>query len=101
MWTAYTKYIRTQVNKDRLVDTLLFGHVFKKSEDDMAATSQYCYAIDKQRSNAFADFKLMIGTENFVGIPSSHTAGKEGVQANMNGIARVCNCSIDQVLMFL
>jgi hypothetical protein len=101
MWSAYTKYIRTQVNKDRLVDTLLFGHVFKKSEDDLAATSQYCYAIDGKRSNAFGDFKLMIGTENFSGIPRSHTDGKESVQANMNGIARVCNCSVDQVLQFL
>ena len=30
MWSAYTKYIRTQCNKDRLVDTLLYGFFFKK-----------------------------------------------------------------------
>lgn len=101
MWSAYTKYIRSQCNKDRLVDTLLYGFFFKKDGDDLTTGPQYCYANDAKRGNAFADFKLIPGSENYSGLTTGMTEGKEGVQANVNGIARVCNCPVDQVLSFL
>ena len=32
LWSGYTKFIRSQCNKDRLVDSLLFGCFFKRVE---------------------------------------------------------------------
>ncbi len=38
IWAAYVKYIRAQCNKDRVVDSLLYGFFFKKgAEADDAA----------------------------------------------------------------
>jgi hypothetical protein len=33
IWSGYTKFIRSQCNKDRIVDSLYFGH-FVKLDDD-------------------------------------------------------------------
>ena len=58
IWTAYTKYIRAQAAKDRLVDSLFYGY-FWKNDGDVAAGNQYCFATDGRRHNAFADFKVV------------------------------------------
>ena len=80
MWQAYTKYIRAQCNKDRLVDSLLYGFYFKKTaEGDETLPPQYMFATDAKRSNAFSDFKLVQGPDNFSGLPKNLIEGKENV----------------------
>jgi hypothetical protein len=36
IWSGYTKFIRSQCNKGRLMDSIYFGTFFKKENDNQA-----------------------------------------------------------------
>lgn len=108
IWSGYTKFIRSQCNKDRVIDSQFFGTFFKRditrddeADGDMKKASGYCYVADLKRSSSFSEFKLVSGPENFNSLPKGMVEGREHVQVNLSAIAHVCNCALDQVATFL
>ena len=109
IWSGYTKFIRSQCNKDRVIDSAFFGTFFKRDvtkDDDgdldmKKAATGYCYVADLKRSSSFSEFKLVSGPENFNSLPKAMVEGREHVQVNLSAIAHVCNCALDQVATFL
>ena len=51
IWSAFTKYIRSQCNKDRIVDTQCLGMFYKQGGDGPAAGEPM--ASNKQLQHVF------------------------------------------------
>ena len=111
IWSGYTKFIRSQCNKDRIIDSIYFGSFFQKDtapsmmgglEGDkiLGPGSTYGLVNDCKKFSTYAEFKNVQNQENFQRIPAS-CAHKEQVSVNMKAIAQVCNCSADQISSFL
>ena len=67
IWTASSKFIKSQCNKGRIVDTLLFGTFAKAATIDKTALPDfYCYCPGPK-----ALFKLVENKENFADIPQA------------------------------
>jgi hypothetical protein len=87
IWSGYTKFIRSQCNKDRVIDSTFFGTFFKRdvTKDDDAdldmkkAATGYCYVADLKRSSSFSEFKLVSGPDNYNSLPKAIVDGREHV----------------------
>ena len=66
IWTATNKLIRSQCNKDRIIDSLCFGSFGKTSVilDDPTAAKTYTYCPGPKTI-----FKLLENTENVLFVP--------------------------------
>ena len=84
IWSGFSKFIRSQCNKGRLIDSLYFGQFFKKDQE-------YSCVHD----SAFAP---VLNSENF---ESKGDLDLESASVNIKAIAQVCGCSPDQVTYFL
>jgi hypothetical protein len=111
IWSGYTKFIRSQCNKDRIIDSIYFGSFFKKDtapsmlggfegEKVLGPGNTYALVNDCKKYNTFAEFKTVNNSENYQRVPAS-CAAKEEVSVNMKAIAQVCNCTADQISSFL
>lgn len=93
IWTALNKLIRSQCNKDRIIDSLFFGSFGKTQvvmEDPMASrTYTYCPGPKSL-------FRLLENAEN-MGNVSQTVIDKKLVSASFSAIAEVVNCGADLV----
>jgi len=48
IWSGYTKFIRSQCNKDRVVDSIYFGTFFRKEAGENAKTENADEDADKR-----------------------------------------------------
>ena len=82
VWTASSKFIKSQCNKGRIVDTLLFGTFAKAdSVDSSAAADYYVYCPGPK-----ALFKLGENKENILDIPQS-VLDEKLIQLNVSSVA--------------
>lgn len=72
IWSGYTKFIRSQCNKDRVIDSMFFGSFFKREEklDDVGEdmkknTSNYGFIADIKKQATYSEFKLVQNQENY------------------------------------
>ena len=65
IWSGYTKFIRSQCNKDRVIDSMFFGSFFKREDklDDVGED------MKKNTSKFFLEFRIF----TFFGIPAELT----------------------------
>lgn len=105
IWSGYTKFIRSQCNKDRIIDSQYFGSFFKKdSSNDNLETQDsdrkipvgggntYACVNDSKKFNTFSEFKCNVNSENFQLVPAIYTS-RDKVEVNLKAIAQVCNCN--------
>ena len=92
VWTASGKFIKSQCNKGRIVDTLLFGTFARADTLDSAAANNYCVYCPGPK----ALFKLGENSENVIDIPQSILEEKL-IQLNVSSVAQVCGTSVEQV----
>lgn len=77
IWSGYTKFLRSQCNKDRVIDSLYFGTFFRKEtgeadgndEKGTAGNSYACIHDPKSQNNQYLEFKSTNNSENFESIP--------------------------------
>lgn len=97
IWSGYTKFIRSQCNKDRIIDSIYFGSFLKKdtapsvlggAEADklLAPGNTYALVNDCKKYATFAEFKTVSNSENYQRIPAA-SAHKDEVSVNMKAIA--------------
>jgi hypothetical protein len=97
IWSGYTKFIRSQCNKDRLIDSIYFGSFFKRdtapsmlggmeAEKMLGPGNTYGLVNDTKKFNTFAEFKTVSNSENYQRVPAA-CASKEEVSVNMKAIA--------------
>lgn len=117
MWSAFTKFIRVQCNKDRTVDSSLFGIFYRTfqgehiNNDNNGKFPQYsCTGGGLKILDAF---KLHINNQSAVKIPIEvsfdhvdsslvqHLKNRELVCPNFQAIAEVCRCRPEQLSSFL
>ena len=84
IWSGFSKFIRSQANKGRLIDSLFFGQFFKKD-------NEYGCVHDTM-------YSPVLNSENF---DSKGDLDLESATVNIKAIAQVCGCSPDQVTYFL
>lgn len=77
IWSGFTKLIRSQCAKERIIDSLFFGTYYKLDDSYF--------------------FINTINEDSKEDIPHDISISKETVSLNINGIAEVCNCSPDSV----
>lgn len=85
IWSGFTKFIRSQCNKERIIDSLFFGTFYKK----IGAADQknpYVFVTDGSR-NMFNDLKLIKNEENYSEVPADILANRDFVSANLSAIA--------------
>lgn len=68
IWSGFTKFIRSQVNKDRIIDSLFFGTFYKKDSSNAETKNPYVFVTESQR-NTFIDIKLITNDENYSQMP--------------------------------
>lgn len=112
IWSGYTKFIRSQCNKERVIDSIYFGSFFQKdtapsvvggveaADKPQNFGGTYALVTDCKKFSTFAEFKSVKNSENYQAVPAA-SAHKEQVSVNLKAIAQVCNCSIDQISSFL
>jgi uncharacterized membrane protein YkgB len=71
IWSGFTKFIRSQCAKERVIDSIYFGTFYKQDDS-------------YQFINTFSE-------EN------AEYPDKEFTTLNIQGIAEVCNCSVEMV----
>ena len=97
IWSGYTKFIRSQCNKDRIIDSIYFGSFLKKdtapsvlggvdADKLLAPGNTYALVNDCKKYNTFAEFKTVSNSENYQRIPAA-SAHKDEVSVNMKAIA--------------
>ena len=77
IWSGYTKFLRSQCNKDRVIDSLYFGSFFRKEtgevtegdEKGTAGNTYGCIHDPKKQNNQYLEFKNTNNSENFDSIP--------------------------------
>ena len=67
IWSGFTKFIRSQCNKERIIDSLFFGTFYKK-DAGTEVKNPYVFVTDGAR-NMFNDMKLIKNEENFGEVP--------------------------------
>ncbi len=92
MWTASSKFIRSQCNKARIVDTLLFGTFARADAIDQAASADYFVYCPGPK----ALFKLGENKQNLSDIPQA-TLDAKLIQLNVSSVAQVCGASTEAV----
>lgn len=94
MWLAVGKFIRSQANKDKVVDTLFFGTFAKASLLSKAKESHsehYVYCPGPK-----AVFKLVENRENVADIDES-ILNERLTSLNVSSVAQVCNATSEIV----
>jgi hypothetical protein len=84
IWSGYTKFIRSQCNKGRLVDSIYFGYFFKKDEGYVCVHENWLTPV--------------LNSENLLGKGDLEL---EQATVNIKAIAQVCGSSLDIVTNFL
>ena len=93
IWSGYTKFIRSQCNKARVIDSIYFGTFYKRESDNsyVCIHSGVKYPTDLQpvtNSENVEDVSF-IPDNNLIQADVDH----EHVQVNIKAIAQVCGCS--------
>lgn len=75
IWSGYTKFIRSQCNKYRVIDSIYFGYFFKKESNIIETDPDkkgnfYGFYNDPRKNLNYSEFKNVINQENFEKIPS-------------------------------
>ena len=105
IWSGYTKFLRSQCNKDRVIDSIYFGQFFKKETpeatdgEDVQPTYACIHDLGKN-GNQYLEFKGLINGVNYDSIPTI-IRGREAVSVSIKAIAQVCGCNMEQVTHFL
>ena len=97
IWSGYTKFIRSQCNKDRIIDSIYFGSFLRKDTapsllggmdagNVLAPGNTYALVNDSKKFSTFAEFKTVSNSENYQRIPAA-SAHKDEVSVNMKAIA--------------
>ena len=94
IWSGFSKFIKSQCNKDRVIDTLFFGSFY-------AGENEYVFVSEGKGQGAFGEFKLLTNSQNEHEIPINIQKSKDYISANLTAIAQVCNCTTDNVHQFL
>ena len=68
IWSGFTKFIRSQCNKERVIDSLFFGTFYKK-DSQSETKNPYVFVTDSSR-NAFNDMKVNQNEENLSEVPA-------------------------------
>ena len=84
IWSGYTKFIRSQCNKGRLVDSIYFGSFYKKDEGYVCVHE--------------SGLTTVLNSEN---LASKGDLELEQTTVNIKAIAQVCGTSPDIVSNFL
>jgi hypothetical protein len=90
LWLALGKFIRSQCNKDKVVDTLFFG-TFAKASVLNKGDDYYAYCPGPK-----AVFKLVENRENVADIADS-ILSERLTTLNVSSVAEVCNTTSDVV----
>ena len=93
IWSGFSKFIRSQCNKDRVIDSLYFGSFYRK-DSNQDTKNPYVFVTESAR-NTFNDIKLNVNEENFQEVPSTIKSERDFVSANLSAIAQVCNCTAE------
>lgn len=89
IWSGYTKFLRSQCNKDRVCDSNYFGSFARKPVDNQEQRYQYVMINDSQANESF---KVISGPETLNALPGFATK-RETVSINHKAIGQVCLCS--------
>ena len=92
VWTASSKFIKSQCNKGRVVDTLLFGTFARADTLDSSAVANYVVYCPGPK----ALFKLSENNENVIDIPQQ-LLDEKLIQLNITSVAQVCGSSVESV----
>ena len=85
IWSGFSKFIRSQCNKDRIIDSLFFGTFYKKDQNT-DTKNPYVFVTESSR-NPFNDIKLNLNDENLHEVPSTIKSERDSVSANLSAIA--------------
>ena len=85
IWSGFTKFIRSQCNKDRIIDSLFFGTFYRK-DSNSDTKNPYVFVTDSAR-NTFNDIKVNQNEENLQDVPSDILTDRDFVSANLSAIA--------------
>lgn len=76
IWSGYTKFLRSQCNKERVIDSLYFGLFYRKESNDKdgeentgTAGNTYACIHDNKKAANFLEFKSITNAENTDAIP--------------------------------
>ena len=80
IWSGFTKFLRAQCNKDRVIDSLYFGNYFRKEAADPAKVDEEdkkglagnvyaCIHDAIKKNNSYLEFKQITNGENFDALP--------------------------------
>jgi|TARA_B110000305_G_C19406914_1_gene623273 hypothetical protein len=62
IWSGFSKFIKSQCNKDRVIDTLFFGSFY-------LGDGEYVYVSEGKGQGAFGEFKLLPNSQNEHEVP--------------------------------
>ena len=117
MWSAFTKFIRVQCNKDRTVDSGMFGIFYRTLQGEHISIENNGkfpqYSCTGGGLKILDAFKLNINSQSSSKIPIEvsftslsnplvqHLKNRELVCPNFGAIAEVCHCRPEQLNAFL
>ena len=95
IWSAYTKFIRSQCNKDRVIDSLYFGAFYKSGVDSYCLTG-----LGKEHVN---EFKIAVNQDNVLAGPAlaPEDGGKESAVVSFGAISTVAGSTPEATHSFL
>ena len=68
IWSGFSKFIRSQCNKERIIDSLYFGTFYKK--DTYKDTKNPYVFVTESARNTFSDIKVVVNDENYETVPA-------------------------------
>ena len=81
IWSGYSKFIRSQCNKGKCIDSLHFGLFFKKEQEYICVHDTTAYTVVQNSEN----------------IDGKGDLDMQVTSVNLKAIAQVCGCSHDAV----
>lgn len=95
IWSAFTKFIRSQCNKNRVIDSQYFGAFFKLDEDT--------YCMTGLGKDAINEFKIAVNHENVVACPAlgPEDGCRESATVNFGAISTLAGTTTEATHSFL
>lgn len=108
IWSGFTKFIRSQCNKGRIIDSQHLGTFYRDGANDAgvlssdpAASQRYVFALGGKSNGLLGEFKMKDNAENVSEVPEELLIHRDSVSCNVMSIAQVCNCLPEHVTQFL
>lgn len=90
IWSGYTKYIRSQCNKGRIIDSLHLGTFYRDGSNDYSLsdpTRKYVFVLGGKGNPLLNEFKVRTNAENIMEIPEDLAMNRDHLSCNMASIA--------------